>query len=121
DGIRDDLVTGVQTCALPISRRLPSATLAVAAFDDLPSADVRAALQAPELRIVTAAEAVEALSACDVVVRSPGVSMHRPELRALRERGTPVTTATALWLAEREGRGVRGGTGTKAKRRTAAR
>ena len=29
-----------------------------------------------------------ALSDCDVVVRSPGVSIHRPELRALREAGT---------------------------------
>jgi len=110
----------ISSLAEQLARRLPSATLAVAAFDDLPSTDVRAVLQAPELRIVTAAEAVEALSACDVVVRSPGVSMHRPELRALRERGTPVTTATALWLAEREGRGVIGVTGTKGKSTTAA-
>ena len=110
----------ISSLAEQLARRLPSATLAVAAFDDLPSTDVRAVLQAPELRIVTAAEAVEALSTCDVVVRSPGVSMHRPELRALRERGTPVTTATALWLAEREGRGVIGVTGTKGKSTTAA-
>src|SRR5258708_23521512 len=30
DGIRDDLVTGVQTCALPISRRLPFAAQRIA-------------------------------------------------------------------------------------------
>ena len=55
-----------------------------------------------------------------MVVRSPGVSVHRPELRALRAAGTPVTTATALWLAERGGAGVIGVTGTKGKSTTAA-
>jgi UDP-N-acetylmuramoylalanine--D-glutamate ligase len=55
-----------------------------------------------------------------VVVRSPGVSVHRPELRALREAGVPLTTATGLWLAERDGRGVIGVTGTKGKSTTAA-
>jgi UDP-N-acetylmuramoylalanine--D-glutamate ligase len=55
-----------------------------------------------------------------VVVRSPGVSIHRPELRAVLASGTPVTTATALWLAERGGEGVIGVTGTKGKSTTAA-
>ncbi len=53
-------------------------------------------------------------------MRSPGVSIHRPELRALRAAGVPVTTATALWLAERGGAGVIGVTGTKGKSTTAA-
>src|SRR5207248_3237302 len=110
----------ISSFAGQLARRLPSATLAVAAFDGPPPADVRAALRAPELLVVDAAEALGALSGCDVVVRSPGVSMHRPELRALREQGTPVTTATALWLAERGGRGVIGVTGTKGKSTTAA-
>jgi UDP-N-acetylmuramoylalanine--D-glutamate ligase len=48
------------------------------------------------------------------------VSTHREELRALRESGVAVTTATALWLAEREGEGVIGVTGTKGKSTTAA-
>ncbi len=70
--------------------------------------------------VVGAAEAVEALRGCDAVVRSPGVSIHRPELFALRAAGTPVTTATSLWLAERGGAGVIGVTGTKGKSTTAA-
>jgi UDP-N-acetylmuramoylalanine--D-glutamate ligase len=65
-------------------------------------------------------EVIEALAGCDVVVRSPGVSIYRPELRALREAGIPITTATALWLAERGGEGVIGVTGTKGKSTTAA-
>ena len=70
--------------------------------------------------MVTAGEAPAALAGCDVVVRSPGVSIHRPELQELRAAGTPVTTATSLWMAEREGRRVIGVTGTKGKSTTAA-
>jgi UDP-N-acetylmuramoylalanine--D-glutamate ligase len=65
-------------------------------------------------------ELMAALSGCDVVVRSPGVSIYRPELRALRAAGTPVTTATSLWLAEHGAAGVIGVTGTKGKSTTAA-
>ena len=46
--------------------------------------------------------------------------MHRPEIEGLRASGTPVVTATGLWLAERGGSGVIGITGTKGKSTTAA-
>ncbi len=125
-----------------LARRLPSARIAVAAFDAPPAGDVARMLHAPGVRVVTADagldasaapaadpdsgvsagadELVAALSACDVVVRSPGVSLYRRELQAVREAGTPVTTATALWLQERGGEGVIGVTGTKGKSTTAA-
>jgi UDP-N-acetylmuramoylalanine--D-glutamate ligase len=134
-----------------LARRLPSARIAVAAFDAPPAGDVRDVLRAPDARVVIGTgsgpgaatggggaagaggtggangrgvagdpELVAALSACDVVVRSPGVSIYRPELRALREAGTPVTTPTSLWLAERGGEGTIGVTGTKGKSTTAA-
>jgi UDP-N-acetylmuramoylalanine--D-glutamate ligase len=105
-----------------LARRLPSARIAVAAFDAPPTRDVRETLRAPDAQIVVAgdSELVTALSACDVVVRSPGVSIYRPELRSVRAAGTPVTTPTSLWLAERGGEGVIGVTGTKGKSTTAA-
>ena len=82
---------------------------------------MRDTLRAPAARIVTAEDdVVAALGGCEVLVRSPGVSIHRPELAALREAGVTVTTATALWLAERGGAGVIGVTGTKGKSTTAA-
>jgi UDP-N-acetylmuramoylalanine--D-glutamate ligase len=62
---------------------------------------------------VDASGAADALAACDVVVRSPGVSIYRPELRGLR-----TTTPTGLWMAEREGRDVIGVTATKGKSTT---
>jgi UDP-N-acetylmuramoylalanine--D-glutamate ligase len=112
----------IASFAAQLARRLPSARIVVAAFDAAPARDVREMLRAPDTRIVLTddPELVAALSACDVVVRSPGVSVHRPELRAVREAGTPVTTATSLWLAERGGEGVIGVTGTKGKSTTAA-
>ena len=134
--------------AAQLARRVPSARIVVAAFDTPPAADIRDTLRAPDARVVTvdgggsdaggdgagggdgpasgtggggsSGAVVAALSACDVVVRSPGVSIYRPELRVVREAGTPVTTATALWLAERGGEGVIGVTGTKGKSTTAA-
>jgi len=109
----------ISSFAAQLRRRAPEARIAVAAFDS-PPGDAAEALGAPGVLVVDAQRAQAALAGCDVVVRSPGVSIHRPELRALRANGTPVTTATALWLAERGGRGVIGITGTKGKSTTAA-
>jgi UDP-N-acetylmuramoylalanine--D-glutamate ligase len=133
----------ISSFADQLARRLPSARIVVAAFDARPRDDVRDTLRSPGARIVLAPastrpqddahsdadldarggageELVAALSVCDVVVRSPGVSIYRPELQAVRAAGTPVRTATSLWLAERGPDGVLGVTGTKGKSTTAA-
>jgi UDP-N-acetylmuramoylalanine--D-glutamate ligase len=115
----------IRSFAAQLARRLPAARIAVVASDE-PLADgplAAGALAAGGLgdaRQVTGAEVVDALAGCQVVVRSPGVSLYRAELRELRDRGVPVTTATALWLAETGGAGVIGVTGTKGKSTTAA-
>ncbi|MBJ7329260.1 MAG: UDP-N-acetylmuramoyl-L-alanine--D-glutamate ligase [Solirubrobacteraceae bacterium] len=109
---------GVETRSFAgiLARELPSARIAVAVLEN-------AADEAPEItggaRVVGAGEAAEALSGCDVVVRGPGVSLHRPELRAVAARGVPITTATGLWMAERGGRNVIAVTATKGKSTTA--
>jgi UDP-N-acetylmuramoyl-L-alanine---L-glutamate ligase len=111
----------IASFAAQLSRRLPSASLAVVAFDEPPAPDALAALGVvPGARVVSGGEILDALSGCEVLVRSPGVTIHRPEIKSLIARGVLVTTATALWLAEREGRGVIGVTGTKGKSTTAA-
>ncbi|MFT4035766.1 MAG: UDP-N-acetylmuramoyl-L-alanine--D-glutamate ligase [Patulibacter sp.] len=56
----------------------------------------------------------------DVLVRSPGVSIYRPEVAALRAAGAQTATPTGLWLAERGGRNVIGVTATKGKSTTAS-
>jgi UDP-N-acetylmuramoyl-L-alanine---L-glutamate ligase len=110
----------ISSFAAQLARRLPGARIAVAAFDAPPSPEALERLGAPRARIVTGAEILPALSACEVLVRSPGVSIHRPEMRALRAGGTPVTTATSLWLSEHGPEGVIAVTGTKGKSTTAA-
>jgi UDP-N-acetylmuramoyl-L-alanine---L-glutamate ligase len=101
--------------ASQLARRLPGARIAVVVLEE--------PAQAPELTdgatVVDGAGALEALRDCDVLVRSPGVSIHRPELRALASAGLPTATPTGLWLAERGGRRVLGVTGTKGKSTTA--
>ncbi|MCW3034175.1 MAG: hypothetical protein JWM60_2520 [Solirubrobacterales bacterium] len=110
----------ISSFAAQLAKRLPGARIVAAAFDEPPPDGVPEALGSPPPQVLSSGEALAALSGCDVVVRSPGVSIHRPELAALRHAGVPVTTATSLWLAERGGRRVLGVTGTKGKSTTAA-
>jgi UDP-N-acetylmuramoyl-L-alanine---L-glutamate ligase len=65
-------------------------------------------------------EAISRLTACDVVVRSPGVSVYRPEMIALRQAGVAVTTGTDIWFAERPDAKSIGITGTKGKSTSAS-
>jgi len=110
----------LRSFATQLSGRLPRARIAVVALDDpAGGAAALSALGVPDALLVSGAAIPGGLAACDIVIRSPGVSIHRPELRELAERGVPVTTATALWLAETRGEHVIGVTGTKGKSTTA--
>lgn len=71
-------------------------------------------------RVVRASAVAQLAGEIDVLVRSPGVSIHREEVVALRQMGVRTATPTALWLAERGGRNVIGITATKGKSTTAA-
>ena len=61
-----------------------------------------------------------ALAACDVVVKAPGISRHRPEVATLEAGGTAVTGGLALWLAGADRSRVVCVTGTKGKSTTTA-
>jgi UDP-N-acetylmuramoylalanine--D-glutamate ligase len=60
-----------------------------------------------------------ALLCADVVVRSPGIPQTHPWMAELRARKVPVTSGTALWMADHKDRTV-GVTGSKGKSTTAA-
>jgi UDP-N-acetylmuramoylalanine--D-glutamate ligase len=62
----------------------------------------------------------DALVAFDVVVKSPGISIYKPEIAAAQARGTVFTSGTALWFAENPDARVIAVTGTKGKSTTAA-
>src|SRR5262249_35032083 len=107
----------IASFARQLAQRLPAARIEVVALDEPPA---ELPQQLATVRVVLGGEIAGALSGCEVVVRSPGVSVYREELPTVKGAGVPVTTATSLWLAEREGRRVLGVTGTKGKSTTAA-
>jgi UDP-N-acetylmuramoylalanine--D-glutamate ligase len=70
--------------------------------------------------LATANGGLAALAACDVVVKSPGISRHRPEVTELAKRGIEVTGGLGLWLAGADRERVLCITGTKGKSSTTA-
>lgn len=61
-----------------------------------------------------------AKGAFDIVVKSPGISLYRPEVDAMRAAGTVLTAATNLWFEQPRTRPVLAVTGTKGKSTTAS-
>lgn len=78
--------------------------------------------------LLTGAAGWAALAAADVVVKSAGISRHRPEVARLEAAGTVVTGGMAMWLDAMSAAGTEGAagapivavTGTKGKSTTAA-
>lgn len=62
----------------------------------------------------------DALSAHDIVIKSPGISAYLPAILAAREHDTRFTSGTALWFGENPEARVGGITGTKGKSTTTA-
>ena len=70
--------------------------------------------------LATGGGGLAALAACDVVVKTPGISRYRPEVAELEARGVPVVGGLGLWLAEAHRDRVVCITGTKGKSSTTA-
>jgi UDP-N-acetylmuramoylalanine--D-glutamate ligase len=63
---------------------------------------------------------LEALLACDVVIKSPGISRYRPEVAQLERAGIGVRSGLGLWLEDVPLQRVTCITGTKGKSTTTA-
>jgi UDP-N-acetylmuramoylalanine--D-glutamate ligase len=61
-----------------------------------------------------------ALSAYDIVIKSPGISAYKPAIITAQAQGTCFTSGTALWFAENPQARVIAVTGTKGKSTTTA-
>jgi UDP-N-acetylmuramoylalanine--D-glutamate ligase len=97
----------------------PNATATVVTSTTPP--DDAAPLPFPDVPWLYGAEGIEALAACDVVIRSAGVPVRSSEADRVRAGGAVLTSGTALWFAERVDREtVIGVTGTKGKSTTAS-
>jgi len=91
--------------------RLPSLALTLFCSD----AEAQTLDERVSLSVVTAPPDSGALSAFDVVIKSPGISAYRPELLEAQHNGTRFTSGTALWFAEKPDARVIAVTGTKGK------
>jgi UDP-N-acetylmuramoylalanine--D-glutamate ligase len=70
--------------------------------------------------LATSANGLDALEACDVVVKSPGISRYRPEVAQLEASGVAVYGGLGLFMAEADPTRVACITGTKGKSTTTA-
>ncbi|MGP8002051.1 MAG: UDP-N-acetylmuramoyl-L-alanine--D-glutamate ligase [Streptosporangiaceae bacterium] len=70
--------------------------------------------------LATADGGLDALARCDVVVKTPGISRYRDDLRQLEALGIPVAGGLGLWLQEARRERVVCITGTKGKSSTTA-
>ncbi|MDH5188411.1 MAG: UDP-N-acetylmuramoyl-L-alanine--D-glutamate ligase [Rhodospirillaceae bacterium] len=55
----------------------------------------------------------------DLIIKSPGISLYRPEINTAKKAGTHFTSATNIWLAKNHGARTIAVTGTKGKSTTA--
>ena len=81
--------------------------------------DFAAALHPPSRAIVAPLDA-RRLCSFDILIRSPGVSLYRPELQAARAAGVRITTPSNLWFAAHASAKTICITGTKGKSTTSA-
>ena len=77
-------------------RRLRSMGRDPVLVDDAPAAP---ALDGVEV-LATGGGGLDALTRCDVVVKSPGISRYRPEVAQLEEAGVAVCGGLGLFMAE---------------------
>ena len=97
-------------------RRLRAMGRDAVLVDDAPGAPTLDGLEV----LATDAGGLGALSHCDVVVKSPGISRYRPEVGQLVDAGVAVCGGLGLFMAEAEPGRVACITGTKGKSTTTA-
>ncbi len=76
--------------------------------------------QKKAITVLTGKKAISSLHTFDMVIKSPGVSIHRPEIKSARERGVMFTSSTRIWFQEHCHEKIICVTGTKGKSTTSA-
>jgi UDP-N-acetylmuramoylalanine--D-glutamate ligase len=89
-------------------------------YTDAPVAPAEREAFGEGARFADGADGFAELAACEVVIRSPGVSRYRPEVEGLRAAGVELTTGTNLWFEEHGDERVVAVTGTKGKSTTSS-
>ncbi len=97
-------------------RKLRSLGVTPTLVDDTPPPDGFDALEV----LATDQGGLDALTRCDVVVKSPGISRYRPEIGILEGANIAVRGGLGLWLEEADRSRIACITGTKGKSTTTA-
>jgi UDP-N-acetylmuramoyl-L-alanine---L-glutamate ligase len=97
-------------------RKLRSIGVTPVVVDDRPASPEEVGVPV----LSTAGGGWEALSHCEVVIKTPGISRYRPDVVALGDRGIPVVGGLGLWLEEADRDRLVCITGTKGKSTTTA-
>jgi UDP-N-acetylmuramoyl-L-alanine---L-glutamate ligase len=100
-----------------LRKRLPELSLALYC-GEAEAADAQAFDAA--LRVYPHEPDAVALSAYDIVIKSPGISAYKPAIVTAQAQGTRFTSGTALWFGEKPQAHVVAVTGTKGKSTTTA-
>jgi len=101
-----------------LRKKLPGITLTL--LNDTPFNDENTAiLHDPFTTVITGKENIrEVLADFDVVIKSPGISLYRPEIKEAMAKGVFFTSATRLWFNEHKKDKTICITGTKGKSTT---
>jgi UDP-N-acetylmuramoyl-L-alanine---L-glutamate ligase len=101
--------------------RMPNPPAIVVAASEITEAQAEAVRAiSPQVRLAASPNPEKELARCDVVIRSPGVSIYTDAFAEVVSAGVAVTTGTNLWFAEQPAVTSVGITGTKGKSTTAA-
>lgn len=72
----------------------------------------------PAISLLTGKTALASLQSFDVIIKSPGISPYREEIRKAADAGVTITSGTQLWCDEHRGEHLIIVTGTKGKSTT---
>jgi UDP-N-acetylmuramoylalanine--D-glutamate ligase len=103
-----------------IRKKFPAATITVINDAALSQEMEMMLTQDPFLKLLTGENIAGSLNKFDVIIKSPGISAYRPEIKAAKEAGVQFTSATKLWFAEHTEDKTVCITGTKGKSTTSS-
>lgn len=103
-----------------LRRELPDLPLSVLNDSELGPDERERLSRAGNVDLCTGQGLKERLFNFDVVIKSPGVSLYRPEIDEARQKGVVFTSSTNIWFAERPGETTVCVTGTKGKSTTSS-
>ncbi len=81
-----------------LNKRLPDFPMTV--LNDKPLPPNTETIENKNVSFLTGADAINAIPSYDIIIKSPGISLYRPEVSDAQSQGVRFTSATQLWFDE---------------------